>query len=338
MDKDFLGNDKELDEFGFEVRKSFDEEFNSKEISVSEDLIARTMAAIKLQGDQNKKEKTSDEIVNRATRTMEKEAEITNINSASRKRSLKWVTGIAAALIIGVVGLVVFKLGGAGLKNESASAPKYANTANESAAADSAPSSSSSNLYDNSIEMDSPRGETSASQAFIDADAAYPVTESEFGGNSTNYFSVSPSSEDLQEDLSVSKEDQSDYVNRTPDELSGDENNKEEKSEDDTLDTGETTDSGSLDDEGELVDPDMLKSSVTMIAKQAGLKNDDGTAGVSVDLDMAKYVAAIRNTEEYVSLMDSGNAIEEALKELLKVSEDGIEKFIISTALEDLDQ
>ena len=47
--------DRELlefnDEFGSELKKSFEKEFDVNDISVSDDLIARTMAAIRLSGD-----------------------------------------------------------------------------------------------------------------------------------------------------------------------------------------------------------------------------------------------------------------------------------------------
>ena len=119
--------------FDLEIKKSFEEEFDAQDIFVSEDLIARTMAAIKSQESNDTDSQREDDIdsskdnvisvtkntidsTNTATET-EKVVDITA--HTTKKRYLKWISGIAAALVIGVVGLFIFKNGIGGIKETS---------------------------------------------------------------------------------------------------------------------------------------------------------------------------------------------------------------------------
>ena len=103
-------NDLEMD---IDIKELFEKDFNAEDISVSEDLIARTMAAIQ------KEKNTSNE---------SNDANITDISK--RKKTIRLVSGLAAALFIGVIGFAIFRMGN-NYKAESAkdNSIKYANTA-----------------------------------------------------------------------------------------------------------------------------------------------------------------------------------------------------------------
>ena len=73
-----------------DFKKLFEEEFEKEEISVSEDLIARTMAAIKAE---EKKEMEPDKVV--------------PVKNLKKKKMLKAIYGIAAALVIGVAVIAI---------------------------------------------------------------------------------------------------------------------------------------------------------------------------------------------------------------------------------------
>lgn len=91
------------------MKDMLNEEFDAADLFVSEDLIARTMAAIK-----SSEEKADDRVIN-----------IENAASkatAQKKRSFKWVklaSGIAAALLVGVVGIAIIKNGGIAVSNKA---------------------------------------------------------------------------------------------------------------------------------------------------------------------------------------------------------------------------
>ena len=158
--------------FDLEIKKSFDEEFDAQDIFVSEDLIAKTMAAIKsIDKDTTENDNTpestkaADKIVNIGSTISNN---VTNIsNPSTKKKSYKWVSGIAAAVVIGVIGLVIFKLGG-GIKKSSDYAAYEGPTAN---------STSDNSYYDKvmteSVAEAQPQTEASGGQS----DMSYAVPD-----------------------------------------------------------------------------------------------------------------------------------------------------------------
>ena len=111
--------------FDLEIKKDFEEEFDAQDIFVSEDLISRTMAAIKSL-DEDNIDSSKDNIIDITKNTIESTStateteKITDITApTARKKSFKWVSGIAAALVIGVVGLLIYKVGMGGIKSKS---------------------------------------------------------------------------------------------------------------------------------------------------------------------------------------------------------------------------
>ena len=166
--------DRELlefnDEFGSELKKSFEKEFDVNDISVSDDLIARTMAAIRAAGDDSEQaedavkdsgaeadvviagnlnaennkdnvakiEKQDNSDPGRRSKVLETEKNdiekngvaqsdsdqnITDISRAPRRSMVvKWVSGIAAALFLGVVVFFVIKIGIGGYSKKESSA------------------------------------------------------------------------------------------------------------------------------------------------------------------------------------------------------------------------
>ena len=100
-----------------DFKKLFEEEFDNEEIQVSEDLIARTMAAIK--AEENKENKPLGE---------QKQEKVIPINKNRKRNILKAVYGIAAALVIGVVVIAVLNQGSFSKKSEDAADRTQANS------------------------------------------------------------------------------------------------------------------------------------------------------------------------------------------------------------------
>ena len=116
--KDLLTDIENDEAFRSEIRDDFENEFNLQDLTVSEDLIARTMAAIRSTEKEETEEKTAEV------------KETTSENKIRNIRIVKWVSGIAAAVVIGVVGIVLFKSGlfSTSKSSDSATAPNYFST------------------------------------------------------------------------------------------------------------------------------------------------------------------------------------------------------------------
>lgn len=96
------------------MKDMLNEEFDAADLFVSEDLIARTMAAIK--GLEEEKDVESEETVSRVMSIAEagkkvadnhEDRDTEEVQPVQKKRSfkwVKWVSGIAAALLVGVIG------------------------------------------------------------------------------------------------------------------------------------------------------------------------------------------------------------------------------------------
>ena len=105
-----------------EIKKMFEEEFDMADLTVSEDLIARTMTAIRgLSGDGAETESASVDAepeskitniagISRANKKTET-TKTTEISTVRKSSVIKWISGIAAALFIGIVGFTFIKLG-----------------------------------------------------------------------------------------------------------------------------------------------------------------------------------------------------------------------------------
>ncbi len=139
-----MGTDNE--KFDIDIKKSLNAAFEKEQISVSEDLIASTLAKIRSL-DRSSNGEASSEAVHDMTssRTVsERDTGVVSIAEAKRKHSgiIKIAGSVAAALIIGIVGIGILK-GGSMTKHsenatESASAPReYAESAQETECSDS---------------------------------------------------------------------------------------------------------------------------------------------------------------------------------------------------------
>lgn len=185
--------------FDLEIKKSFDEEFDAQDIFVSEDLIAKTMAAIKsIDKDTTENDNTPasteapDKIVNIGSTVSNN---VTNIsNPSTKKKSYKWVSGIAAAVVIGVIGLVIFKLGG-GIKKSSDYAAYEGPTAN----------STSDNSYYDKVMTES-------------VAEAQPQTEASGGQRDMSYAVPDEVPCEVTEAAAIDRQ----YMNSTTNDLTGD--------------------------------------------------------------------------------------------------------------------
>ncbi|MCQ2495730.1 MAG: hypothetical protein MJ131_03970 [Lachnospiraceae bacterium] len=120
------------------IKAAFSSEFEAADISVSEDLIARTMAAIKAlpvgeeEDDEIEAEKADSEKIQPVPYYLRQRPEPVRQKGYSRKTViLRWVTGIAAAVMVGIVGIAVVK--NAGIKKSESNRAEYA--ASDTAAA-----------------------------------------------------------------------------------------------------------------------------------------------------------------------------------------------------------
>lgn len=310
--------------FDLEIKKSFDEEFDAQDIFVSEDLIAKTMAAIKsidkdTTENDNKPESTeaADKIVNIGSTLSNN---VTNIsNPSAKKKSYKWVSGIAAAVVIGVIGLVIFKLGG-GIKKSSDYAAYEGSTAN----------STSDNAYYDKVMTESvaeARPQTEASGGQSDMSYAVPdevtceVTEA---AASDKQYMNSTTTNDLTGDLKT--------ADSAPPEASDvakeDESASEDASDDNTkIATGDsyTGDGGSI-----VINPDnedvgfnltgigtegknpetIILTEIEQIVAELGMTDEKEMP--STEENMEK----LRATEGYQRLMSYGDDAKVIMKDL----------------------
>ena len=162
-----------------EIKKMFEEEFDMAELTVSEDLIARTMTAIRgLSGDDTNTNADTENIGKTDTET----SKITQISSVRKSSVIKWISGIAAALFIGIVGFTFIKLGLNGsVKEDSATSTNMA---------------ASSESY-NRVEADGPEMRRdseknySSDRPMTEASASVPMTNDEYEYDGEDYSSPS---------------------------------------------------------------------------------------------------------------------------------------------------
>ena len=127
-EKERIMNDKE-------IKDMFDEEFDLAGITVSEELIAKTMTAIRglseaenveLSADHSLLEKETP-MITKAALASEPEQTDKIVSISKGKRAMKLVSGLAAALFIGVVVFAFLKMGVGGItksNDSSAEAPR----------------------------------------------------------------------------------------------------------------------------------------------------------------------------------------------------------------------
>jgi hypothetical protein len=107
-----------------DIKALFEKDFEADDIFVSEDLISRTMASIRaLEND------TSDAAPEASAKTTEPEntSKVTSISN--RRKFLRITYGIAAALVIGIIGFSIYRFGGTLKQSDKSNADSYMNTA-----------------------------------------------------------------------------------------------------------------------------------------------------------------------------------------------------------------
>ena len=310
--------------FDLEIKKSFDEEFDAQDIFVSEDLIAKTMAAIKsIDKDTTENDNTpasteaADKIVNIGSTVSNN---VTNIsNPSAKKKSYKWVSGIAAAVVIGVIGLVIFKLGG-GIKKSSDYAAYEGPTAN---------STSDNSYYDKvmteSVAEAQPQTEASGGQS----DMSYAVPDevpcevTEAAASDRQYMN-STTTNDLTGDLKTADS----ALPEASDVAKYDGTTYEDASDDNTkISTGDsaTGDGGSI-----VINPDNEDGGFNLTGIGTEGKNPEtiiltdieqivAELGMTEDKEMLpdeENMEKLRNTEGYLRLKSYGDDAKIIMKEI----------------------
>ena len=118
-----------------EIKDMFDEEFDLAGITVSEELIAKTMTAIRGLSEAENVEPSADSglsgketpVIAKAASASEQDRSGKIVSISKGKRAMKLVSGLAAALFIGVVVFVFLKMGVGGItksNDSSAEAPR----------------------------------------------------------------------------------------------------------------------------------------------------------------------------------------------------------------------
>lgn len=286
--------------FDLEIKKSFDEEFDAQDIFVSEELISKTMAAIK--NIENGTAEDSDNNTNAqdTVKTVSIASDnVTNITNPSvKKKSYKWVSGIAAALVIGVIGLLIFKLGG-GIKKNSEYA---AYTATES-------DSSNKAAYDQTTtecaEESKVRTEASGGQSDMPLSIPDEVpAETHESSNGMTYFN-NAGKNDLAGNIEVTesvipestadlKENESTYEGFTTDDLT------------DRDDNDSFTDVGSVTDDSEKI----VLADIEQIVTELGMTDEKEMLPTEDNMEM------LRDTEGYRRLKSYGSDAKTVLTEL----------------------
>ena len=130
-DKNLIDETTDIVTEDAEIKKMFDEEFDMADIFVSEDLIAKTMTAIRgLSGDDTKNDEGTENVPSKVTNIAEftkantktdtETSKTTEVTPVKKSSVIKWISGIAAALFIGIVGFTFIKLGlNSSVKNDS---------------------------------------------------------------------------------------------------------------------------------------------------------------------------------------------------------------------------
>ena len=327
MDKDFLLDEEEFKKFGLEVKNEFEEEFSMNDITVSEDLIARTMTALGLKnareaekdsinsGDDTKK---NDIIPKKSEKSVEN-ARVTDISrSKGSRKAVKWVSGIAAALLIGVVGLVLFKLGSGTLKSSDKAESATAN-------------SSSSLSYSSSA---------SASDSYVtnDFEASEPNTyRYEYDEKETNSLKEETSATQSSQSLQSSSMAADSAPECTAD-------NSEAFDEEYYDKIGKTAFENS---DSSLKMPDGDYSGISAEINRSYLSNNIGKLKSELELKIeealdngvsgTEIADMIRESEGYDSIIEAGDDIAPVIREMLRASNDRAEQFIFNTILNDLE-
>lgn len=302
-----------------EIKKMFEEEFDMADLTVSEDLIAKTMTAIRgLSGDEvDKKSNTSPKSSEEPTR-------ITEISTVRKSSVIKWISGIAAALFIGIVGFTFIKLGLNGsVKEDSATSTNMA---------------ASSESY-NRVEADGPEMRRdseknySSDRPMTEASASVPMTNDEYDSEDYSSPSISANGNAYKFSPDETKNDAylGDIINHEkqvlttptdsiPDELTpGTTENAGGSSGVDNSDNKET--------EAEELKEFVVIEADLLLQNIANYKNNP-----KADKD-----AMIRKTREYKNIVNLDVNAEDTLYKLLAESEGDAElEYIYAVLLEDV--
>ena len=188
-----------------DIKEMFTEEFDAADICVSEELIAKTMTAIRnLSGDSSDKniestentestdsiksientestESTENTSSDKVQSVMELKSSVetsgavtSKSRSARRSSAIKWISGIAAALFIGVVGFAIYRLGVGEFRKDESTA---ANNRSEAADIDMYKAEAMPNSVEPELTLDEPTSSAmsssaSSAQAGYDAEGA----------------------------------------------------------------------------------------------------------------------------------------------------------------------
>ncbi|MCR5727949.1 MAG: hypothetical protein K6G24_10830 [Lachnospiraceae bacterium] len=309
----------ENEDLDIDFKNLFNDEFDSLDISVSDSLIAKTMAAIKLE-----QEKTEVKKVDNAAEKENDNGKIVNISERSNKKYIiKMVSGIAAALIIGVVGLFVFKAGRAERKADTA---PMANSATESKMSETATADDSYEYDDMCVTEDASEA---GNQSF--ASPAREKTnnleiDSSLNSKTQNYSGNTSGGREMFED-STKEETKTAAPETVPNTVT------------DSVELSPEAEDGGFDGDNNVGATDETSSGITeedVVLELEDIFNVIGTLD-SADLsDRAKLQELVRKTEGYTRLIAVGDKVKDILKELYAGSGGETEKTVLETILEDI--
>ncbi len=333
----------ENEDLDIDFKNLFNDEFDSLDISVSEDLIAKTMAAIKLEQEKNGEENADDTAVktkdknadaytkkadamnaDRATEKSDDNGKIVNISERSNKKYIiKMVSGIAAALVIGVVGLFVFKAGRAERKADTA---PMANSATESKMSETATADDSYEYDDMCVTEDASEA---GNQSF--ASPAREKTnnleiDSSLNSKTQNYSGDTSGGREMFEDM-TKEETKTAAPETVPNTVT------------DSVELSPEAEDGGFDGDNNVGATDETSSGIT--EEDVVLELEDIFAVIetfdSTDVsDRAKLQEIVRKTEGYTRLIAVGDKVKDILKELYAGSGGETEKTVLETILEDI--
>jgi len=314
----------ELNDIDFKAL--FEKDFENEEITVSEDLIARTMTAIK-----NCDKDGSEEPVIELKK--ENETEITPVPARRNKKAMiRMISGLAAALVIGIVGFMVFRQGGMLEKKsedrvKESALPIMADTTGN---AEKGSEKNYASVSDNMAAVEETAAVSEKADTVDEAagDQNYgerrDKSSENYEDDSAGFDRSEGSSDSLPQGQknAISAYDGVQFAAGIQDEMYNEEAKDEAPMEAAAEDTVQ---------ESENEEDTVIKSTREILTEYCAIRGKECLTEEEHDK------ALIRSLNSYKKTMEIGNSIEETLYQYLKESkEDGIETYIWAMLLEDI--
>lgn len=303
-----------------EIKDMFDEEFDLAGITVSEELIAKTMTAIRGLSEVETVEPSADHslsekettVITKAALASEPEQTGKIVSISKGKRAMKLVSGLAAALFIGVVVFVFLKMGVGGITKSNDSSAE-------------APREQTVNTPPPDIALESANNHYKAEANTADSPQSYaniPVIPSEHATESLNtHESIDAVSDNSNDPIVSAGDGGSDYTDEVKNIVDNEDDGKYKKY------------LGILNANAKNI------SDITEVKEYIELKSYKVAQSVNIYLTpMAKNIPVIRSSDIYEEVLEEVDPItEEALYALLRDSEDDpAREYVYALMLQDV--